>query len=58
VVTFLGGVGVGVGAALLFSPASGEEIRGQIGDKVQDIGDRVRSKFSSATKNATGTEGI
>lgn len=55
VLTFVGGVGVGVGAALLFAPASGEEIRGQIGDKVQDIGDRVRERFS--TRTSTGTEG-
>ncbi len=55
VLTFAAGVGVGLGAALLFAPASGEEIRGQIGDKVQDIGDRVRQRFSSRT--STGTEG-
>src|ERR1700735_801527 len=39
--TFVAGVGVGVAVAMLFTPASGEEIRSQIGDKVQDIGDRV-----------------
>jgi hypothetical protein len=55
VLTFVAGVGVGVGAALLFAPASGEEIRGQIGDKVHDIRDRVRERFSSGT--GTGTEG-
>ncbi|HEV3306859.1 MAG TPA: YtxH domain-containing protein [Candidatus Sulfotelmatobacter sp.] len=55
VLTFVAGVGVGIGAALLFAPASGEEIRGQIGDKVHDIGDRVRERFSSRT--STGTEG-
>jgi hypothetical protein len=55
VLTFVAGVGVGVGAALLFAPASGEEIRGQIGEKVQDIGDRVRERFS--TRQSTGTEG-
>ena len=55
VLTFAAGVGVGIGAALLFAPASGEEIRGQIGDKVRDIGDRVRERFSTST--ATGTEG-
>jgi gas vesicle protein len=58
VVTFFAGVGVGIGAALLFAPASGEEIRGQIGEKVQDIGDRVRSKFASEARSATGTEGV
>jgi hypothetical protein len=56
VLTFVAGVGVGVGAALLFAPASGEELRGQIGDKVQDIGDRVRERFSSQAP--TGTESL
>ena len=40
VLTFAAGVGVGVGTALLFAPASGEEIRGQIGEKVEEIGGR------------------
>jgi hypothetical protein len=56
ILTFAAGVGVGIGAAMLFAPASGDEFREQIGEKVQDIGDRVRSKFSDA-RNATGTEG-
>jgi len=57
--TFAAGVGVGIGAAMLFAPASGEEIRGQIGDKVQDIGDRVRDRFSSASRRtSTGTESM
>lgn len=56
VLTFVAGVGVGVGAALLFAPASGEEIRGQIGDKVQDIGERVRERFTQ-NRASTGTEG-
>ena len=47
VLTFVAGVGVGVGAALLLAPASGEEIRGQIGEKVQDISERVRDRFTS-----------
>jgi len=53
--TFVAGVGVGVGVAMLFAPASGEETRSQIGEKVQDIGDRVRERFS--TRTSTGTEG-
>jgi hypothetical protein len=57
VLTFVAGVGVGVGAAILFTPASGEEIRSQIGEKVQDIGGRVRDRFSSERRSATGTEG-
>jgi hypothetical protein len=62
ILTFAAGVGVGVGAAILFAPASGEEIRNQIGEKVQDIGERVRDRFSSAAsetrRSATGTEGV
>lgn len=54
---FTAGVGVGVGAAILFAPASGEEIRGQIGNKMQDFGDRVKGRFSSAVSGATGTAG-
>jgi hypothetical protein len=57
VLVFAAGVGVGIGAGMLLAPASGEEIRGSISDKVQDIGDRVRDRFSSETRNATGTEG-
>lgn len=57
VLMFAAGVGVGAGAAVLLAPASGEEIRGQIGQKVQDFGDRVKTRFSSAVGNATGTEG-
>jgi hypothetical protein len=57
VMTFAAGVGVGIGAALLLAPASGEEMRSQIGEKVHDIGDRVRNRFSS-TRKATGTESL
>jgi hypothetical protein len=54
VLTFAAGVGVGIGAAMLFAPASGEEIRSQISEKVQDIGGRVRDRFVART----GTEGV
>jgi len=57
--TFAAGVGVGVATAMLFAPASGEEIRSQIGEKVQDIGGRVRDRFSEQSgRSATGTEGV
>lgn len=60
ILTFAAGVGVGVATAMLFAPASGEEIRSQIGEKVQDIGGRVRDRFSAeqAARSATGTEGV
>jgi hypothetical protein len=63
VLTFAAGVGVGLGAAILFAPASGQEVRNSIGEKVQDIRDRVRDRFSFEGKSfegkgtATGTEG-
>jgi gas vesicle protein len=58
VLIFAAGVGVGIGTAMLFAPASGEEIREQIGQRVQNIGERVKSRFSSGSGNATGTEGM
>jgi YtxH-like protein len=60
VLTFAAGIGVGVATAMLFAPASGEEIRSQIGEKVQDIGGRMRERFSSEQggRSATGTEGV
>jgi hypothetical protein len=55
--TFAAGVGVGVGAAILFAPTSGEEVRNSISDKVHDIGGRVRTRFATEVRTATGTEG-
>lgn len=56
VLVFVAGVGVGVGAGLLLAPASGEEIRNSIGEKVQDISDKVRGRVSKQNFSATGTE--
>jgi hypothetical protein len=56
VLTFAAGVGVGVVTAMLLAPASGDEIRGQIGEKVHDIGGRMRERFSESQR--TGTEGV
>jgi gas vesicle protein len=58
VLMFAAGVGVGIGTAMLFAPASGEEFREQIGQRVQNIGARVKSRFSSSSGGATGTEGM
>jgi gas vesicle protein len=58
IVCFTAGVGVGVGAALLCAPASGEVVRNSIGEKAQAVGSRVRDHFSpKSTPAATGTEG-
>ncbi len=51
------GVGVGVGVGMLLAPASGEETRSNLSDKVHDFGGRVRDKFSSEREPGTGTYG-
>ena len=56
ILVFAAGVGVGVGAGLLLAPASGEEIRNSIGERVQDISDKVKSRVSKQNYSATGTE--
>ena len=61
VLTFAAGLGIGIGAGVLLAPASGEEIRSSMRDKVEDIGDRVRDqvrqRFSTdAGPRPTGTE--
>jgi hypothetical protein len=45
--SFAAGIGLGVGAGILFAPASGEEIRNSMLEKAQEIGDRVRDRVSS-----------
>jgi hypothetical protein len=57
VAALLIGVGVGVGVGLLVAPASGEETRGTISNKVQEFGGRVKDKFSEGqpSSSAYGT---
>ena len=57
VAALLIGVGVGVGVGMLLAPASGEETRSTISNKVQEFGDRMRDKFSSEHPSASGTYG-
>jgi gas vesicle protein len=54
---FGAGLAVGVGAGLLLAPASGQETRDAIGDKVEEFRGQVRDRFSSA-RSSTGTEGM
>jgi hypothetical protein len=56
VLVFAAGVGVGVGAGLLLAPASGEQTRNSITEKVQDISDKVKGRVSNRNYSATGTE--
>ena len=43
------GVGLGVALAMLFAPASGEQIRRSIVEKAQGARDKVRERFSPDT---------
>ena len=52
IIAFAAGIGVGVGAGMLLAPSSGTELRNSIGDKVQEISNRVRNRGESY---ATGT---
>jgi gas vesicle protein len=52
------GFGVGIAAGILLAPASGEETRSSMREKVEDIGERVRNRFTPRTRTrSTGTEG-
>jgi YtxH-like protein len=49
------GIGVGVGVGMLLAPASGEETRSNLSNKVQEFGDRMRDKFSEQRREPGGT---
>jgi hypothetical protein len=49
------GVGIGVGVGLLIAPASGEETRADIANKVSAFGERGRDR--KPPQGATGTQG-
>lgn len=51
------GIGVGVGVGLLLAPASGEETRTKVAEKVQDFGDKVWRRASREAEGSTGTYG-
>jgi hypothetical protein len=42
VIALVVGVGIGVGVGVLIAPASGEEMRAEINEKVSDFSDKVR----------------
>lgn len=51
------GMGIGVGVGMLLAPASGEETRNTISNKVQEFSGRVKDKFSEGQSSSTGTYG-
>ncbi len=54
-ISLAAGVGLGVAVGILCAPASGQETRSAISEKVQDAGARVRERFSPQAERATGT---
>ena len=56
-ISFAAGIALGTGGGILLAPASGKATRNSIAEKVQDVSERVRDRFSAAKKPATGTEG-
>jgi gas vesicle protein len=51
--SFVAGVGLGLGMGLLFAPASGRETRDLISEKVQEAGSKVRGSFSQEMQQAS-----
>ena len=49
------GVGIGIGIGLLIAPASGEQTRADIADRVTDFSDKVREDVGKKPPSATGT---
>jgi len=59
-ISFAAGIALGIGGGILLAPASGKATRSSIAEKIQDVSERVRGRFSAeaeAKKPATGTEG-
>jgi len=48
------GVGIGVGVGLLIAPASGEETRADVANKIADFGEKIRER-ERKPEGATGT---
>ncbi len=46
--SFLAGAAVGIGAALLFAPKTGEELRGRIKDMADDAVDKIKEYANEA----------
>ncbi len=43
--SFLIGLGIGIGLGVLFAPVSGEQTRGKIRDRANDLADSARETF-------------
>jgi hypothetical protein len=50
--SFAAGIGLGLGAGLLFAPASGNQTREAISETLQGLGENVSERFSHAVKKS------
>ena len=55
ILSFAVGLGLGVGAGILFAPASGEQVRSAIGDSIHDVSGKVPERLSTP-ESATGPD--
>ncbi len=55
VMIFAAGVGAGLGMGMLTAPASGQESRSTIANKVRKVSDRAKTQISGEGNLATGT---
>ena len=56
VMSFAIGLGVGIGTGFLLAPASGGETRASLNNKVHEIGEKVRERFTDKMESRpTGT---
>lgn len=51
--SFVAGVGLGIGIGLLFAPASGQETRDLISEKMQEVGSKVRDSVSDEMRRVS-----
>jgi gas vesicle protein len=49
-------LGVGVGIALLFAPAKGDDTRAALANKARELGDNVRQRYGAQTHPAPGAQ--
>lgn len=58
--SFIGGIGVGIGLGILFAPMSGEEARSAIRDRAVDVKNKVSEmtgRYRGSDAAFTGTDG-
>lgn len=57
VLAFLAGAAVAAGAALLFTPKTGREVRERLGEAKEEALDKLKTCVKSAKSRSKGTKG-